>query len=181
MPTNLCSITQCEKNQQARGWCQTHYQRWLRDGSPGAAKIRQHDKSMSLRRNPNGEKYCRKCEQWQPIQLFTKSKSNPDGLYSYCSDCVRNTARKSKYNIDASQYLAKTGYQCPICCRPIDEKSSDVDHDHACCPGDNSCGECVRGMLCRQCNRGLGFFEDNTERLINAVKYIEQSDKSCRI
>jgi hypothetical protein len=34
-----------------------------------------------------------------------------------------------------------------------------VDHDHGHCPGLNSCGTCIRGIVCRKCNTNLGHLE----------------------
>ncbi len=34
-----------------------------------------------------------------------------------------------------------------------------IDHDHQCCPTGHSCGTCIRGLLCPQCNMRLGHFE----------------------
>jgi hypothetical protein len=34
-----------------------------------------------------------------------------------------------------------------------------VDHDHRCCSGQTSCGECVRGLAHDYCNRELGYVE----------------------
>ncbi|OCB56122.1 hypothetical protein A5722_14585 [Mycobacterium vulneris] len=47
-----------------------------------------------------------------------------------------------------------------------------IDHDHACCPGIGSCGECVRGLLCQECNLLLGHARDSVDRLENAKKYL---------
>lgn len=47
-----------------------------------------------------------------------------------------------------------------------------IDHDHSCCPGKGSCGKCVRGILCRNCNVGLGFLKDSIPRLEDAISYL---------
>jgi hypothetical protein len=47
-----------------------------------------------------------------------------------------------------------------------------VDHDHNCCPSKKTCGKCIRGLLCMDCNRGLGYFRDDTARLDRAISYL---------
>jgi hypothetical protein len=36
MPQSTCSIDGCDRPRKSRGWCHTHYQRWLRWGDPAA-------------------------------------------------------------------------------------------------------------------------------------------------
>lgn len=48
-----------------------------------------------------------------------------------------------------------------------------VDHDHSCCSGVKSCGKCVRGLLCGNCNLFLGFLKDDTKKMRKAIEYIE--------
>lgn len=61
---------------------------------------------------------------------------------------------------------AQQGNVCAICKK--NGVSLYVDHDHA--TGD------VRAMLCQRCNVGLGFFQDDSERLISASTYLRDTD-----
>jgi hypothetical protein len=84
---------------------------------------------------------------------------------------------RKKYGMSVEEYdemfQAQSG-QCanPGCSRePINQPLS-VDHDHACCPGE-SCGNCIRGLLCSGCNSALGYVDDDMERMRGLVKYLE--------
>lgn len=66
------------------------------------------------------------------------------------------------------------GGGCAICRRPPREgRRLAVDHDHSCCPGEKSCGACVRGLLCTTCNVWLGFYE-NDEWTTGAEAYLQR-------
>jgi hypothetical protein len=52
-------------------------------------------------------------------------------------------------------------------------ESVTVDHDHRCCPGNKSCGKCVRGLLCRNCNITNGLQKDDPARLRGLAAYLE--------
>jgi len=42
--------------------------------------------------------------------------------------------------------------------------SAHIDHYHGCCNYNTSCGKCLRGLLCRECNLGLGHYESFVTR-----------------
>lgn len=87
--------------------------------------------------------------------------------------------------------LEKQDGRCSICQREFSTLNRPViDHDHTCCPSTpvrdknqkgfastggraKSCGKCVRGLLCTKCNTGLGMFEDNIQKLISAINYLQ--------
>jgi hypothetical protein len=49
-------------------------------------------------------------------------------------------------------------YACKLCRRKFASKPH-IDHDHNCCDKPHSCGKCIRGLLCPNCNcRVLGVF-----------------------
>lgn len=74
---------------------------------------------------------------------------------------------------DAAGQLLKAG--CGVCGRAFDTpRLAHVDHDHSCCPGQLSCGDCVRGLLCPSCNAGIGFLGDSPARLRAAATYLDR-------
>ena len=88
--------------------------------------------------------------------------------------------RLKKYNIDAcrlEQMRTEQGDKCAICgrCRKSEKKDFHIDHDHACCPGKNSCGKCIRGLLCYVCNHFLGAIKDDVAALHKAILYLERA------
>lgn len=82
-------------------------------------------------------------------------------------------AASAMYGIDYSQTLERHGDKCAICKKSSGEAGKlSVDHDHSCCAKGKSCGNCVRGLLCRKCNSGIGFFEEDAALLSAAISYL---------
>lgn len=82
---------------------------------------------------------------------------------------IRRSHLRLTYGITPEQYEALFNAQNG-CCALCDRRPNHllhVDHDHSCCPGKRSCGQCIRGLLCGSCNRLLGWF-DNHHAEINA-------------
>ena len=80
-----------------------------------------------------------------------------------------------KYKITEEQYdelLAAQDYKCGSCKKEQEGMNFAVDHDHACCAGDTSCGKCIRGLLCGKCNKGIGLLGDNLEGVLAAAEYL---------
>jgi hypothetical protein len=63
--------------------------------------------------------------------------------------------------------------RCEICGDPATEGSLHYDHCHA--------TGLYRGALCASCNKGLGYFRDNTETLHRAIEYLHRTDSSLRV
>jgi hypothetical protein len=89
---------------------------------------------------------------------------------------------KRRYGLTMERYDAMVkaqGGKCAICggdpSGPLNGGVSlrlFVDHDHSCCTGKDSCGECVRGLLCSNCNLVLGQISDSLDWLIKAERYL---------
>ena len=89
----------------------------------------------------------------------------------------RKYVYKTRYGITEEDYqnmLSSQDYRCAICGVHQDDQKirMSVDHDHKCCPGLFSCGKCLRGLLCRNCNLTLGVLKDEEEILQAAINYL---------
>lgn len=66
-----------------------------------------------------------------------------------------------------SEILKKQDNKCAICCGTSGKRSLSVDHDH-------KTGK-IRGLLCDNCNHGIGKFQDNIELLEEVIKYLKRN------
>lgn len=102
---------------------------------------------------------------------------------NYYANSPERRAKASKRTVDWNRRTRHGGVvppehpaPCDICGRAA---MLHVDHDHAHCPVPDrgrktSCGQCVRGFLCADCNRALGMFQDDPEVLRRAAIYVEE-------
>jgi hypothetical protein len=91
---------------------------------------------------------------------------------NYDPDRNRNDILKRKYGIALSVYkdmLERQNGKCGICLQPQPDNGFSLAVDH--CHGSGR----IRGLLCANCNRGLGSFEDNRDFLFSAVRYLTKN------
>ncbi len=74
---------------------------------------------------------------------------------------------RKKYGMTVLEYERIKRTQngcCAVCLDLLVEGKAHVDHSHV--------TNKVRGILCPNCNQGLGNFRDDPQRLIQAIKYL---------
>ncbi len=132
-------------------------------------------------------KACIRCKVNKNLSCFWKHPQKKDGRYPSCKAC--NSVRRKKVqspqerkeNRDMRNRLRRTGCSselyikfkiaqkncCAICHqhRSLQKKELAADHCH-------KTGK-IRGLLCNNCNTGLGMFKENAMLLENAANYIK--------
>jgi hypothetical protein len=132
-------------------------------------------------------KTCRRCGETKSLDAFSKCSKNSDGINNYCKRCKESMRSPNKitkeqafenkvkknYGLTVLQVellFKKANYCCQIC---GGTKELCIDHDHSTYQ--------IRGILCCDCNRGLGMMKDSIDILIKAIEYLKQAPKDHSI
>ena len=134
-------------------------------------------------------KTCTKCSIVKQWEAFSKQGNGKHGLRSHCKACCSAAGKqrylefRDSYKIkgranhlqktfgltltDFTSLLTKQKGTCAICNSntPGGRGTWHVDHCHE--------SGTIRGLLCMNCNQGLGRFHDNTTFLQNAINYLQ--------
>lgn len=119
-------------------------------------------KSYNTKRNERPEIKARNAE--LALARYHRMSDEEKAVYN-SPERTRKWYLQGTYNVTLEWYeeqLQSQGGGCAICNKkPTKGRVLSVDHDHSCCPTPGeSCGNCVRGLLCVTCNVQLHWMEN---------------------
>jgi hypothetical protein len=141
--------------------------------------LKEDDSKRKLpRKYLENKMHCRECNKYLTKDNFTIRKYT-NARCDECQIIYQHKRTVKKHGITYEQYLdmyAEQDGKCKICLSVEKSYKSrlSIDHDHSCCPGSGSCGKCIRGLLCSNCNTFLGNAKDSIEILQAAIKYLQK-------
>lgn len=137
-------------------------------------------------------KRCSRCKRDKSLSEFYRDSKSKSGLASRCKACsselskiyhsknpdynkirwerqeVREAEKDSRlrrrYNLTTAEFDAMLVMQDGKCAVCKTKPAIVVDHCHKTLE--------VRGLLCRECNRGIGLLQDSPTIIENALKYL---------
>lgn len=197
-PVDGVPVKHCVKCGEVRPYAEFHKWAGSRDGLKTCCKTCRKPKVPKVRKcfrkHPSlppldgvPVKRCNDCGDVKPRTEFYRRARACDGLASSCKGCVygkgsakrrlvtpevrllkgRVSCLKFKYGITPEDYqemLAAQGGVCAVCGAGPGVRALAVDHCH-------TTGR-VRGILCPNCNTGLGKFRDDVGLLTRAITYL---------
>lgn len=112
-------------------------------------------------------KQCNNCKETKPFTEFHKHKTCKGGYMTYCKPCFNYQTlagkHRKRYGLSPEQMTNMKKSGCELCHAT---ENLHIDHNH-------DTNE-IRGVLCTNCNRGLGHFKDSPELLKKAAEYLEK-------
>ena len=116
-------------------------------------------------------KICVSCKETKPTSEFYKSGWVKDGFRSRCKLCEADERRAQIWKnqgiiFTIEEYQALMDRQEGRCavCQELSTRTLCVDHDHI-------SGK-VRGLLCHDCNTGIGKLKEDVKILSRAIQYL---------
>ena len=101
-------------------------------------------------------------------RYWAKPPCHPERRHYSHGLCRRCYALWSRYGLTQDAYnlmLEGQNFGCAICSRPFtNTRTPYVDHNH-------KTGS-VRGILCRECNTGIGMLQDDGNVMLTACLYV---------
>ena len=149
----FCKLPGCETPSKSLGYCEVHYRRFKTEG----------EATLEPQYGPCPVTGC----------IWRKQRKG--------TVCARCGLKASKYGVSGEEIIRLFLPENRVCqnrgCGSVENLH--LDHDHSCCPpGDVkhlvSCGECIRGWLCRSCNMSLGLLQENPRRIQGLLEYLAQ-------
>ncbi|MFG2109439.1 endonuclease VII domain-containing protein [Micromonospora chersina] len=128
---------------------------------------------------PDGHRRCPTRGETKELDNFPRNRSGRGGYGRYCKPCHNEKGKETRlrlyggsreyhlrrrYGVGQKEFdelLAEQRGVCAICGSPDPQH---LDHDHR--------TGWVRGILCFNCNGGLGQFKDSPESLARAITYL---------
>ena len=160
----LCELTDCDRTYFANGMCRWHFNRSKRT----VAFVKPCEACGKVITEVGRRKYCSdECLEQASSIIRHEWRNNNYEYRKRQSD----RQRLLRHGIDPDTFVEPR--MCEIC--GVEGETLAIDHDHACCPGKYSCGLCVRGFICNNCNNGLGRFRDDPALLRAAIEYLSRS------
>lgn len=145
-----------------------------------------HQNKLSKDFTSSPEKYPQRRFNPKPCRWCGEVFSPTGPSHHYCSDFCRKFVYADKhykrvYGVGimwVMRRLEEQNYLCAICktagFKMRDEHVTGMNLDHCHTTGH------PRALLCHNCNRGLGLFQDNPEYLRQAANYLEEDYEPAR-
>lgn len=116
-----------------------------------------------------GLRWCVDCSAWLPEDRFNRTGDAGRFWTVRCRPCRAAHA----HGVTVAEILRRQGTDEPECAACGSQDWLKVDHDHGCCRAERSCGRCVRGYLCHECNTAEGLLR-TPERAIALADYMRR-------
>lgn len=180
----VCDVTGCEKKHLGRGFCAAHY----RQARLAGMEVLPPDPNQHRLVNVNLETAtaeCSVCGEVRVVNVKRRPRCANAAAATRARRWERDSERLREYHREYNrryrfqlepggfeELLELADYKCQMCGRDVTGRTARIDHDHACCDSQRTCGECVRGILCNGCNSILGILENSHAWRVRAESYL---------